>query len=83
MTQGNRIKQRREAANMSRFEAAQAMTVAGRPTREHDFYRWESDRNQPDSNALRILSQVLNTSADYFLGLSDQHEVLTAERAAV
>lgn len=83
MTQGERIKTRREAAGLSRFEAASRMTAAGRPTREHDFYRWECDRNQPDSNALRVLSHVLDTSADYFLGLSDQFHVAAPARAAV
>lgn len=79
MTQGERIKEQREAAGLSRFDAAQAMTKAGRVTREHDFYRWENDRNQPDSTALRALSKVLNTSADYFLGLSDEPAPTTAK----
>ena len=71
MTQGERIKEQREEAGLSRFDAANAMTEAGCPTRESDFYRWENDRNQPGFTALRFLSQILNTSADYFLGLSD------------
>jgi transcriptional regulator with XRE-family HTH domain len=63
MTVATRIQELREAANLSRFDLAQAAGV-----RENLIYVWETDRRQPsDLDALHRIAVALGTTTDYLI----------------
>lgn len=62
MTIGNRIKQVRDGLGISQTEFAASL---GR--REQDIYRWESDRNAPNTDALIAIADKGGVTVDWLL----------------
>ena len=63
---GARIKARRESLKLSASELARRLEV----DRTH-VWNWENKGDMPRPETMVKLVQILNTSADYLLGLSD------------
>lgn len=66
---GNRMRQLREALGLTRHQLAM---LTGE--REDNIKRWETSGREPRAHTLAKLAQSLQTSADYLLGLTDQHD---------
>ena len=63
---GNRIKQLRESLGLSQEELA---SVAGISQRQISYY--ENGKNKPTAEIINRLSNALNTTSDYLLGMTD------------
>ncbi len=64
---GQRLKELRQKHNHTQGSLADLMNTNAR-----QIWRWESGENTPDSDSLAMLAKVLEVSADYLLGLTDE-----------
>lgn len=64
---GQRLKQVRLEKNHTQASLAE---IVG--TNARQIWRWESGENSPDADFVTELARVLDVSADYLLGLSDE-----------
>ncbi len=63
---GHRLKQARERLGVSQKDLSDAMRVP-----QQHISRWENEKVDPGSFALKQMAQILEVSADFLLGLSD------------
>lgn len=59
---------------MSQQELAEAIS-----TTQNQIYRYEQDKNSPTADVIIALTTVLETSADWLLGMTDIIKPLTRE----
>lgn len=64
--QANRIKVIRKEAGLSQKELGKELGVA-----QTTVSAWESGRNEPDYESIRRMAKILETSAEYLMGYSD------------
>ncbi len=63
---GNRVIQLRKALNMTQAELSDRIGL-----RQNQVSRYEKGAYNPSVETLQVMAQVLNTSTDYLLGLSN------------
>lgn len=62
-----RLKKIRKAKGLTQKEAAQALNIT-----ERSYQSWEGGKNKPGYDAIVALCDLLEVSADYLLGRTDQ-----------
>lgn len=67
MSLGNRIKKCRKRLKLTQTELAQKLGGWDHTT----ISKWESNTYEPDVSNIKKLSQILNVTTDYLLGLTD------------
>ena len=67
MKTGQRIKERREALGLTQEALAELLNKG-----QKQIWEYESNRKLPSVGSLIELAQILQTSADYLLGLVDE-----------
>lgn len=67
MSVGTRIKQLREAAELSRQDLADRLKIS-----YYTVAKYETDDRKPDIDTLSQIASILNVSTDYLLGRSDK-----------
>lgn len=78
MSIGERIRKRREAISMSRFDLAYTIR-----TSINQIYRYENDVNEPGASVLFKIAKALDVSTDYLLGMIETPIVREHEEAVV
>lgn len=61
-----RLKERRERAGLSQTDMSKALSI----TRQA-YNHYETGKREPTNDALKKISEILNCSADYLLGIED------------
>jgi transcriptional regulator with XRE-family HTH domain len=64
MPYGARIKQLREAAGLKQLDVAKAVGVSTQAVS-----KWETDKSEPDSDAIKIMCELFKVSSDEILGI--------------
>ena len=68
----NRIREIRKEKGLSQLELAKKLNV-----NQTAVSQWERGTTLPSASVLLKLSSILDTSSDYLLGISNNHEVLS------
>ena len=68
MPYGNRIKAYREAAGLKQSDIANAVGVSSQAVS-----KWETNKSEPDSEAIRKMCEIFKVSADNLLGLNNDY----------
>jgi transcriptional regulator with XRE-family HTH domain len=71
---GSRLKTLREARNYSQDDFGGLLGVSGQ-----QVYRWENGRNDPPGDTIAKIAKILDVSADYLLGVSDEPKARLTE----
>lgn len=77
-TIADRIKERRKAIGLNQEQLAEMLHIT-----QSQVSRYERGENEPTSDALISLSHMLNTSADFLLGITDDPAVSRSDLSEV
>lgn len=72
---GDRLKTAREKRGFSQEEFSEEMEI-----KQQQLSRWETGKQDPSGNALFRMSQILNVSVDYLLGLVDEMNAFVQQK---
>lgn len=75
---GNRIKNARENLKMTAKDLAIQINVS--PTR---LSNWENGKHKPNSDYISLLSETLNVSTDYLLGITADNQLRVSEESSI
>ena len=67
---GNRIKEARKSKNIAQKDLAGALGVT-----KSAMSLWEKGTREPDVSTLRRIADILDVSADYLIGRSDEEKI--------
>lgn len=70
MTIGSRIRELRKEKRLTQTDLAKLINVS-----QQTITKWENDSAEPSGGAIKSLSNVLNTSADYILGIKEKSSI--------
>jgi len=71
MTFGNRLKDLRKSKGMTQMELGEKINLS-----QANISKYESDSLEPNIETLSLLSSLLDVSADYLLGLTDDRKAV-------
>lgn len=72
---GSRLRDLREKRRLTQSELAERCNIASK-----QIWRYENNESEPGAGHLKKLSQTLQVSSDYLLGLVNEYEERYAER---
>lgn len=74
LTLGQRLAACRERLALDRLEFAVRVRAAGTQCSEYDIWRWETDKNKPNTEACCALAKASGTTVEFLVTGEDSTE---------